>query len=172
MLDWSVKSRCNLTLDVCKWPHCPRAWMITAETSHIASSAHTGDVSALLNPQGIWTPCDEGLGVSACGLRKWLSLAQLFCGLLFSCCFRFSPSLSSSAQRASHATELDHFHYNQQKGVYSFWHLISNTVCTVLERIANYVIPFAFRISHSTLLPKLLWEKLIKQTVFFHLWKM
>ncbi len=51
-------------------PHCPRAWMITAETSHIASSAHTGDVSALLNPQGIWTPCDEGLGVSACGLRK------------------------------------------------------------------------------------------------------
>lgn len=75
-------------------PHCPRAWMITGEISHIASSALTGDVSALLNPQCIWTQCDEGLGVSACGLRKWLSLAQLFCGLLFSCCFHFSPSLT------------------------------------------------------------------------------
>lgn len=33
--------------------------MITVEISHIGSSGHTGDVTALLNPQCVWTQCDE-----------------------------------------------------------------------------------------------------------------
>jgi len=32
--------------------------MITVEISHIASSDHTADVIALLNPQCVWTQCD------------------------------------------------------------------------------------------------------------------
>lgn len=64
-------------------PHCPRAWMITGEISHIASSIHTGDVSALLNPQCIWTQCDEGLGVSACGLQMTVFSSAILWAVVF-----------------------------------------------------------------------------------------
>lgn len=116
---WILALNLDVTLNwtfvkIC-WPHCPRAWMITVEISHIASSDHTGDVTALLNPQSVWTQCDEGLCASVCGLRKWLSLAQLFCGLLFSCCFHFSPSLTPSTRRASDVIKLlDRSNCNQQ----------------------------------------------------------
>lgn len=130
MLDWSVKSRRNLTLDFCK---CAQTSLPSGVDDNRRNFTHCIICSHR------WCQCiikptvylDTVWWRPGC-LSVWVAQMTVFSSaILWAVVFLLFSLLSVSYQRVSDATELDHFHYNQQKGVYNFWHLISNTVWTV-----------------------------------------